>query len=168
MVEIAWIGCRESYVMRAILKMMRLWIGSRCNLFRQSVLLRMGLRRTRCKEWIRGRCTIEKGNAVIQARENKTACKGSCVDGEEWTDVTPRSVSCFDWFNTCPPNSYFTILFLLPMFMTDHLFTLNSICHSCDHLYNLFKSVRNSSTSSFLLTLLLIFCVICEFRYFRS
>ena len=35
-----------------------------------------------------GRCTIEKGIAVIQARENKTACKGrSCVDGEEWTNM---------------------------------------------------------------------------------
>ena len=36
----------------------------------------------------RGRYTIEKGIAVIQARENKTACRGrSCVDGEEWTDM---------------------------------------------------------------------------------
>ena len=36
----------------------------------------------------RGRCTIEKRIAVIQARENKTACKGrSRVDGEEWTNM---------------------------------------------------------------------------------
>ena len=35
-----------------------------------------------------GRCTIEKGIAVIQVTENKTACKGrSCVDGEEQTDM---------------------------------------------------------------------------------
>ena len=52
---------------------------------------------------------------------------------------SPRSFSCSDWFNTCPQNSYSTILFLLPMRMTEHLFTLNSIYHSCDHLYNLFR-----------------------------
>ena len=29
------------------------------------------------------------GDPVIQARENKTACKGrSCVDGEELTDMS--------------------------------------------------------------------------------
>ena len=71
--------------------------------------------------------------------------------------ITPRSLSCSDWLNTRPPNSYSTILFLLPLCMTEHLLTLNSICHSCDHLYNLLRSVWNSSTSSFLLTFLLIF-----------
>ena len=51
---------RVRLVMRASLKMMRLWIG---------------------------RCTVEKGSAVIQARE-KRQCKGrSCVDGEERTYV---------------------------------------------------------------------------------
>ena len=34
---------RVRHVMRAILKMMRLWISNQCNCFRQSVLLRMGL-----------------------------------------------------------------------------------------------------------------------------
>ena len=65
---------RVRYVMRAILKMMRLWIGSQCNFFRQSVLLKVGLRRTSLASFVlyalqgmdqRGRCTIEKGIAVI-------------------------------------------------------------------------------------------------------
>ena len=34
---------RVRHVMRAILKMMQLWISNQCNCFRRSVLLRMGL-----------------------------------------------------------------------------------------------------------------------------
>ena len=35
-----------------------------------------------------GRRIVEKGIAVIQARENETACRGrNCVDGEERTDL---------------------------------------------------------------------------------
>ena len=34
-----------------------------------------------------GRCNIENGIAVIQAREQDC---GSCVDGEEWTDMPNR------------------------------------------------------------------------------
>ena len=65
---------------------MRLWIGSHCNCFRQSELLRMGLRRTglpslfcmHCKEWIK-EADVEKGIAVIQARENETASRAEVV-----------------------------------------------------------------------------------------
>ena len=55
-----WMSREFDTVVRTILKMMRLWISSQCNFFRQSVLLRVGLRTslaslfcTRCKEWIK-------------------------------------------------------------------------------------------------------------------
>ena len=51
--------------------------------------------------------------------------------------ITPRFLFNSDWFNTRSPNSYSSILFLVSMCVTEHLLTLNSICHSCDHLYNL-------------------------------
>ena len=60
--EIGRIGCRESTICHeGDLKMMRLWIGSQSNFIRQSVLLKVGLRRTslaslfwtRCKERIK-------------------------------------------------------------------------------------------------------------------
>ena len=83
-----WIGgdrvdWKSRYVMRTILKMMRLWIGNQFNCFRQSVLLRMGLRRTslaslfcmRCKEWIKE------------------------VDGEEWTDMPNCPDEVIAWFD---------------------------------------------------------------------
>ena len=97
-VGIRWIGCRESlmchegdfeddaimdrYPVQLLQAVSAIKGGITKNKFSKFVLYAsLGMDQA-------GRCTLEKGIAVVQVRENETVCKGrSCVDEEEWTDM---------------------------------------------------------------------------------
>ena len=84
------------------------WIVNQCNCFRQSVLLRVGLIRTSlakdcflCVARNESRMlNLENGIAIIQTRENESACKGRrCVDGEERMDMPNCPDEVISWLD---------------------------------------------------------------------
>src|SRR6218665_1125546 len=78
------------------------------------------------------------------------AASTHCLDGFALQCImTHRSLSSSEALKVTPPMLYWNFLLPFPKCITEHLSTLNSICQSLAHSYNLLRSsvIMNASSS---------------------